>query len=57
MSLAHYNGDLNMAQWLFEEKAADDIWTKANDGDAPMSLACCNDLLHVVQWLFVVGGR
>ena len=56
MMLACHGGFYQVAQWLFEVGAADDIRTKINVGNTPMMLACLNGHLQVAQWLFEVGA-
>ena len=49
-------GHLKVAQWLFDNGAAEDVRTADRDGDTPMFWACCRGYLRVVQWLYDVGA-
>jgi hypothetical protein len=56
MVIACFQGHLQIAKWLFELGAADDIRTKNDDGATPMFFACHKGHLQVAKWLFDVGA-
>jgi hypothetical protein len=56
MFIACEQGHLDVAKWLFEVGAAEDIRTKDNVGNTPMLIACREGHHDVATWLFEVGA-
>ena len=47
---------LDLAKWLFEVGAAEDIRTRNNNGWTPILMACSEGHLDTAKWLFEVGA-
>ena len=57
MVVACGEGHLQVAKWLFDVGAADDIKAADDYGQHPfLQIACDKDRLHVSQWLILAGS-
>ena len=55
MHLACQEGHLEVAQWLFDHSASEDVRTADDHGWTPMHTACIYGHVEVAQWLFDVS--
>ena len=49
-------GHLEVAKWLFEADAREDIRAPNNEGITPMMMACLQGHLDIAKWLFENGA-